>query len=251
MNRDVLIKRNEPLFCKIEGVALTKRRTKRSFLSTMSVTVDLADPSVLHLRIQLPEELEYIWKEKAKRGREEKKGGRQEEEEGREEEEETERQGKEGTDSCTEYVAASPRFTWTDEHVRCVKQEKFGERLWPVVLRSYGVTEENVSLKRGSYRAFLSSPYYLHSERYSHHSLRGLMEWYVEENVDGLRRDGMSAEEKEVVKRRKLLRSLFLQRNLTWSGDYLEVYQVWARENGVGMNRYRKMVTFLETFFDA
>lgn len=234
-----LRKEMNPFFVKLR-VGPTKRRAKRFILSTMSVTVDLADPSVLHLRIQLPEELEYIWKEKAKRGQEEKGG-----------QEEKERQGRGSADSCTEYVAASPRFTWTDEHVRCVKQDRFGERLWPVVLRTYGLTEENVSPKKGSYRAFLSSPYYLHSERYSHHSLRGLMEWYVEENLDGLRRDGMNMEEKEVVKRRKLLRSLFLQRNLTWSGDYLEVYQSWARENGVGMNRYRKMVTFLETFFDA
>lgn len=206
----------------------------------MSVTVDLVGHSVLHLRIQLPEELEYNRKNSSMRER-----GK-----GKEQKQEQEREQKRA-DSCTEYVAASPRFTWTDEHVRCVKQEKFGERLWPVFLRTYGLTEDLLSPIVGTYKAFLSSHFYLHSERYPHHSLRGLMEWYVEENLSILRRGKRTAEEKEELKRRKLLRSLFLQRNLTWSGDYMEVYQDWARRNGMGMNRYRKMVAFLEAFFDA
>jgi len=219
---------------------------------------------MLHLRIQLPEELESGKEVRRRGGKEGKRGKKErgeeeeeeeEEEEGEEEEEEEEqkkgRGGQERADSSTEYVAASPRFTWTDEHVRCAKQERFGELLWPIVLRTYGFTEEIVSPVFGTYKAFLGSRFYLHSERYPHHSLRGLMEWYVEENLLILRKGNIRAEEWEDMKRRKLLRSLFLKRNLTWSGEYLDVYREWARTHGAGLNRYRKMEHFLETFFGA
>ena len=205
---------------------------------SVSVTVDIVGHPTMHLRIQLPEELDQ--------GKKGKKQGRGVEKE----KEDNDEKGQGRCDSRTEYVAASPRFTWTDEHVRCAKQERFGELLWPVVLRSHGLTEEVVSPIFGTYRAFLSSRFYLHSEDYPHHSLRELMEWYVEENLPVLRRGGRTTEEKEGLKRRKLLRSLFLHRNLTWSGEYLEVYQEWARTYTGKLNRYQKMVRFLDTFFD-
>lgn len=194
---------------------------------------------VIHLeslRIQLPEELEggrHTMTKKEKKGAEQK-----------------EKEVSGSTRDSTEYVAASPAFTWTDEHVRSAKQERFGEWLWPIMLRNYGITEENVSPVFGQYKSFLGSRMYRFPELYPHHSLSGLMEWYVETHLHVMKRSGVvTIEEKEEVKRRQMLRQFFLRRNLTWSAHYLEVYLQWSKGCRTGMNRYQKMEAFMETFF--
>jgi hypothetical protein len=152
---------------------------------------------------------------------------------------------------ATEYVAASPAFTWTDEQVRSAKQERFGEWLWPVMLRNYGLTEAEASPVFGKYKGFLSSRVYRYPELYPHHSLSGLMEWYIEEHLPLMKNGGWTAEEKEGLKRRHLLRKFFLRRNLTWSANYIDVYLQWSKGCRPGMNRYQKMEAFMDAFFDA
>jgi hypothetical protein len=150
----------------------------------------------------------------------------------------------------TEYEAASPRFTWTDEQVRSAKQERFGELLWPVVLRSYGLTGSDLSPVFSTYKAFLGSRMYRMPHLYPHHSLCGLMEWYIEEHFHLMKNKMWTEEEREQLRRRHMLRRMFLNHNLTWSVEYVEVYLEWSKGCRVGMNRYQKMRAFLEMFFE-
>ena len=198
------------------------------------------------LRIQLPEELEKdtthwgmdksVQKEE---GKEKEMGKGKEIEEGKEE------------GNNTEYEAASPRYTWTDEHVRSAKQEKLGELLWPIALRSYGLSVNEVSSIFGTYQAFLASTIYRSPESHREKSICRLMEWYIDVHLHLMKTSEWTKEEKEALKRRHLLRRLMDCRKVPWSSHYMEAYHEWSKGCRQGMNRYQKMVMFVETFFDA
>jgi hypothetical protein len=190
------------------------------------------------LRIQLPEHLESVEPKKEKPV-EKKRTGKKGEQEKRQEDE----------DDGAEYVAVSPLFTWSDEHARSMKQDQFGELLWPIVLRSYGLTESS-SRTFSTYRSFRDSVVARHPERYPHHSLRGLMEWYIEEHLPVLKRNTpWTMTEKENLTRRMLLRQRFMAHQLVWAPEYMEMYQTWSTGCQAGMNRYQKMEKFIATFF--
>jgi len=159
----------------------------------------------------------------------------------------------------TEYVAVSPRYTWSDEHVRALKQDRFGERLWPVVLASYGIEiTDQKPLTR--YASFRDSSMMKHPSRYPHHTLRDLMEYYIEDMMFALK-GRLSGEEKDSFERRRLLRRMVLGRGMAWSPEYMEVYRIWRQAlplrtspttgKPVIQNRYEKMRTFLDEFFES
>lgn len=159
----------------------------------------------------------------------------------------------------TEYVAVSPRYTWSDEHVRALKQDRFGELLWPVVLASYGIEiTDKKPLTR--YASFRDSSMMKHSSRYPHHTLRDLMEYYIEDMMFALK-GRLPAEEKASFERRRLLRRMVLGRGMAWSPEYMEVYRVWRQAQPlrtsqttgkpVIQNRYQTMRMFLDEFFES
>ena len=172
---------------------------------------------------------------------------REEKEEGKEKEKEKEKE----KGNNTEYEAASPRYTWTDEHVRSAKQEKLGELLWPIALRSYGLSVNEVSSIFGTYQAFLASTIYRSPESHREKSICRLMEWYIDVHLHLMKTSEWTEEEKETLKRRHLLRRLIDCRKVPWSSHYMEAYLEWSKGCRQGMNRYQKMVMFVETFFDA
>lgn len=190
------------------------------------------------LRIQLPEEIDSLLSEKERLGQTTK-----------DPREET-KQHEDGSSEDTEYVTASPRYTWSDENVRGIKQERFGELLWPMVLQKYGLTI-HTSRSFSTYSAFLKSSVYRHPQRYPHQSLNGLMEWYIEEHLHILKGKQNTQAEHEELKRRCLLRKFFLRHRLAWSPEYMDVYSEWSKRCRVGMNRYQKMEAFVKNFFDV
>lgn len=201
------------------------------------------------LRIQLPEELEQAQptlREQAKpalRGQDIQWDAKKEKG--------AEKENGLSAGNNTEYDVASPCYTWTDEHVRSAKQEKLGELLWPIVLRSYGLSPNEVSSFFGTYQAFLASSIYRSPESHREKSIYRLMEWYVDVHLHLMKTTEWSQEEKETLKRRHLLRRLIDCRKVPWSSHYMEAYLEWSKGCRPGMNRYQKMVLFVETFFDA
>ena len=188
--------------------------------------------SLTSLRIQIPEQ-EACHTPKKEKPVERK---RQEQEKVQEQEQEQE---------DVEYVAVSPRYTWSDEQIHGIKQERFGELLWPVVLRSYGINDS--TSRFATYSAFRQSAVSRHPENYPHHSFRELMEWYVEDHLHLLKRgEGWT----ENLKRRWLLRKRFQTQKLVWAPEYFEMYLVWSKGCRTGMNRYQKMEKFIGEFFD-
>lgn len=197
------------------------------------------DVCLKSLRIQIPEHEPCLMtrKERPVEKKGQDKGPKQEQRQKRDQESDD--------DENAEYVAMSPRYTWSDEQVRAVKQERFGELLWPIVLRSYGITE---TISRfATYFAFRQSDISQHPERYPHHSLRGLMEWYIEEHLHHFKKGEMWTED---IKRRRLLCRRFQVRRLAWAPEYFEMYMVWSKGCRAGLNRYQKMERFISEFFD-
>jgi hypothetical protein len=188
------------------------------------------------LRIQIPEQEAHHTPKKEKPV--EKKQQRQEEKQEQEQEQEQE-------DEHAEYVPMSPLYTWSDEQIRGIKQEQFGELLWPIVLRSYDITESASHF--ATYPSFRQSAVRRHPENYPHHSLRELMEWYVEDHLHLLKKGEPWTEN---VKRRWLLRKCFQTKRLVWAPEYFEVYLTWSKGCRAGMNRYQKMEQFIKEFFD-
>lgn len=205
----------------------------------VDVSFDTTNQSLqLHsLRIELPEEIGLLWSDKEKKQREEVTPCK-------------EKQQTKDDPEGTEYVEASPRYTWSDENIRGIKQEQFGELLWPVVLHKYGLSVQS-SRSFSTYSSFLKSNVYRYPQRYPHQSLHGLMEWYIEEHLHILRSGKMTVAEHEAFKRRRLLRQFFLSHHLTWSPEYMEVYMEWSKGCRAEMNRYQKMEAFIKNFFDV
>ncbi len=143
-----------------------------------------------------------------------------------------------------EYVAVSPRYTWSDEQIRGIKQERFGELLWPIVLHSYGITDTTTHF--ATYSSFRRSAVCRHPQNYPHHSLRELMEWYIEDHLHLLKKGETWTEN---LKRRWLLRRRFQERRLVWAPEYFEMYLTWSMGCRAGMNRYQKMEKFISEFF--
>ena len=197
--------------------------------------------SIHSLRIQLPEHLEATLSMKKEKPIEKRVEEKKETEKRKEEEDEWEED---------EVVHASPRFTWSDEHVRSVKQERFGELLWPVMLRSYGFVQTDSYLFRtfATYKAFQRSDISRHPERYPHHTLYDLMVLYMEGLLPVLQGKSISPKEADNLKRRTLLRQRFASHRLVWSPDYMEMYLAWS-VGCKGMNRYQKIEQFIQEFF--
>lgn len=204
----------------------------------MNVTLDSTGFFHLEsLRIQLPEELEPISSVTEK-----------------EEPNETSKivsvalSPKEDDDN-TEYIPASPLYTWSDEHVIEIKRYQFGELLWPVILRSYGLAE-SPSRRSSTYSSFLQSYVFRHSEQYPHHSVSDLMKWYIEENFHILKANHKwTTEEKLNLERRRLLRQCFFARRIVWMPEYMNVYLEWSKSCSSTMNRYQKINKFISEFF--
>lgn len=156
----------------------------------------------------------------------------------------------ESSNDDTEYVASSPCYTWSDDNVRSVKQEKFGELLWPIVLKDYKLTVNSFP-SLSTYSAFIKSDIYQHSNRYPHNSIRDLMVYYIEEYIQIMKGKDIDHAERENLKRRCLLRKLFLYHRIVWSPEYMDVYMEWSKGCREGMNRYLKMDAFVKNFFDV
>lgn len=211
--------------------------------------------SIHSLRIQLPEHLEETLTVKKEKPIEKKVGEREkkvEKEVEKREKVEVEDKKAEDEDEWEEdeVVHASPRFTWSDEHVRSVKQERFGELLWPVMLCSYPFIQTDSCLFRtfATYKAFQQSDMSRHPERYPHNTLHDLMVLYMEGLLPVLQGKSISPKEADNLKRRTLLRQRFASRRLVWSPVYMEMYLVWS-VCCKGMNRYQKIERFIQEFF--
>lgn len=217
-----------------------------SYHIQLNMTVESQNVMIHDLRIQIPEPnpvpMSERWSASKTNPVVEEKG--------------EEKESKYGGD--TEYVAVSPRYTWSDEHVRVNKQNRFGELLWPIVLASYGieVTQDKPSTL---YTSFLDSVMMKHPSRYPHHTLRDLMEYYIEESFH-MMKGQLRGEAKDIFERRVMLRRMVLERGMAWCPEYMDVYHTWRTTLPLRTsvmtgklilpNRYQKIRMFLDEFFE-
>lgn len=180
--------------------------------------------SLASLRIQIPQGEPHHSTEK-ERPVEKKKEQEQEQEQ----------------DDDVEYVPVSPRYTWSDEQIRGIKQERMEELLWPIILRSYGITDSSSHF--ASYSSFRRSAVSRNSENYPHRSVRDLMIWYIEDHLHLLKKSEACTEN---LKRRWLLRKCYQKHNLAWLPEYFELYMAWSKGCHSGMNRHQKMEEFIK-----
>lgn len=150
----------------------------------------------------------------------------------------------------TEYVPASPRYTWDQEQVRSVKLDRFGELLWPVVMARYGL-ESTPHRPASLYASYLASEVSRFPEKYVHHTLQDLMEYYIENQYKALKGTKMSREEWDQFERRKILRRMVLKGGWCWFPDVFHVYLSWRQTLPPRplLNRYQKIQRFVEEFF--
>lgn len=150
----------------------------------------------------------------------------------------------------TEYVTASPCYTWSEEHARAVKQDQFGEMLWKVIMARYDL-EVTPSNTLSLYSAFRCSSMSCKPENFPHHTLQDLMEYYIENTIGTLKK-GMSKKEKDNFERHKMLRRMVLGSGIAWYPEYIDVYHTWAQDlpPALSLNRYQKMCRFVKDFFE-
>jgi hypothetical protein len=66
------------------------------------------------------------------------------------------------------------------------------------------------------------------------------MAWFIEEELlEGVMR-------REEIRRRRMLRRAFMEADVPWMMEYVEIYGAWSAGCRAGMSRWEKMTAFVQ-----
>jgi hypothetical protein len=69
------------------------------------------------------------------------------------------------------------------------------------------------------------------------------MSWFIEEEcLEGVMRG-------EEIRRRRMFRRVFMEADVPWMPEYIDVYGAWSTGCRAGMTRREKMEAFVAEFF--